>query len=1188
MTVLELVDRERTRLRRKHVLVGLALSVGATCLVLALGASALGSARWMSLPRPVPFLVWILVVGANVAVVMWTARRLDRRTTRQSVAAVIEREQSLRAGALRGVLEVADKGALGRRAADAVGKKLEPAGPRLAPAEQRTMRRGALQAIAAAVVAIASLGFAAPHFNDGLLAIMKPVSAWDGTLLPAIAFDNLPPAVLRGEVLRLKISADRRSTVALAQRVPGEAWTTQNVVVDRETGIATLDIGPLRGDLTIVASDGRSASDTAVVRVTDRPFVGAVSMRATYPAYLGRAPEGLAVGEPARVPQGTIIDVAGRASTTLRDVRLGNGGDTVSLRVNDHAFEGRFEAKKTGRYAWLAQGTSGPIADVPLPLELEVVPDSLPRVELVSPAIDTIVAGDDKISLRATVTDDHGLAKVELVTWRQSERGATDTPTAQRLVESASVIWDGTTVLDLAPRGLKPGDALHVKIVATDNSPWAQRGESRELLLKIPTMEERRALAREALDSAVSQAKQTAAAEKSLQQRTADAARDRSQRQETPNANANANAQGQKQGSMSYDAAEKAKAVAKDQRALADQVKDLQQKAAQLEQALKQAGALDSALARQLQEAQQLLKDALTPELLAQMQKLDNATQNLAKDQAQQSLKDLQAMQEKLREQLEKSAEMLKRAALEGAMQTLKDEAKEIAQRDRALADSVAAKSGEQVKNEAKDLADRSKRFEAELSKLHERLQKENADAGAKGTEEARKRANASEESMRQAAGQQSGDKGEKAGEKAGEKSDNASAKRDSAAGQRGQPQNGQQQQNQPGQQNQAGQQNQQQQNQQGQRGQSGQQNQQGQENQQGQRGQKGQEGQQGQQGEKGEDQARDAAAQMERAADAMKNAREQQVNEWKGELTSALDQAIQEMLQMARQEQQLEKKARSGQSKPEELRGEQSAIKQGLDNAAQKLQEESQKTSLLSGRSQRSVAEAQQKVAEATQQTAEARGGQQAANSLGDAADALNRAAASLARDREKANTSNSATGFAEMMQQLQDAAKKQGNINAQAQGLMPGMGQPMSMQNQGTARALAREQRQVAQQLDDVGDAVGGDRAAQLAKEAKALAEALEGGRLDAATVARQQQLFRRLLDAGRSLQKEEREDTEKREATAAKGGNEAKPENASANGKSALKFREPTWDELRGLSADQRRAILEYFKRINAGTP
>src|SRR6185295_7946277 len=200
-----------------------------------------------------------------------------------------------------------------------------------------------------------------------------------------------------------------------------------------------------------------------------------------------------------------------------------------------------------------------------------------------------------------------------------------------------------------------------------------------------------RAIARASMDSAVSQVNSAAQEEKSIQQRTSDAARDRTQRstQDTP---ANAG-QGDKKGSMSYDAAEKAKAVAKDQRALTDQVKALQQAAAALEQQMKQAGALDSAIARQLQEAQALLRDALTPELMAQMKKLDDAKQ---------SLKDLQAMQERLREQLEKSAEMLKRAALEGAMQTLKDEAKEIADRDRALADSMKANPADGQKGEAK------------------------------------------------------------------------------------------------------------------------------------------------------------------------------------------------------------------------------------------------------------------------------------------------------------------------------------------------------------------------------------------------------------------------------------------------------------------------------------------------------
>ncbi|HKW12332.1 MAG TPA: hypothetical protein VJO33_18240, partial [Gemmatimonadaceae bacterium] len=358
--------------------------------------------------------------------------------------------------------------------------------------------------------------------------------------------------------------------------------------------------------------------------------------------------------------------------------------------------------------------------------------------------------------------------------------------------------------------------------------------------------------------------------------------------------------------------------------------------------------------------------------------------------------------------------------------------------------------------------------------------------------------------------------------------------------------------------------------------------------------GQRGQQGQQGQQGESGQqqsgdmqDKTRDAAAQMEHAAQSMQDARDAQVSEWKKELTGDLDQTIQELLQMAREESSMEQKARSGDAKPEDMRGQQSAVKQGVDEAAQRMQKAGQKSSLLSGRSQRAMSEAQQKVAQATQQMSEQRGSQ-AANSLGDAAESLNRAAASLARDRERVNSASSASGFAEMLQQLQEMAKKQGSINAQAQGLMPMPGGQMSSEMQATARALARQQRGVAQQLDEMGEGPGGDRAAQLAKEARQLADALEGGRIDGTTLARQQQLFRRLLDAGRSLEKDEREDSNKREAKSAKGDEQFTPTNTDATGKNASKFREPNWNELRGLTADERRAILDYFKRINEQKP
>ena len=322
----------------------------------------------------------------------------------------------------------------------------------------------------------------------------------------------------------------------------------------------------------------------------------------------------------------------------------------------------------------------------------------------------------------------------------------------------------------------------------------------------------------------------------------------------------------------------------------------------------------------------------------------------------------------------------------------------------------------------------------------------------------------------------------------------------------------------------------------------------------------------------------------MDRAATSMEDARSEQVKEWKQELTSELDQSVQEMMQLAREERALEQKTRAGASL-EERRSAQSAVEQGVDKASERLQGAGKKSALLSQRTQRAVADAKTKVSQATESVSQPNGnGGKQASAFGEAADALTRAAASLARDRERANTANSASGFSEMIQQMQEAAQKQGQINGQSQNLMQMPNGQSSASGQSLARSLAQKQRQLAEQLEEAGDAAGGDRAAQLAQEARQLAEALDNGRLDVSTLARQQQLFRRLLDAGKSLEKEERDDTGKREARSA-AGTEVFGPGAKVDARAAVRFRPPTWQELRALSADERRAILDYFTRLNS---
>ncbi len=1106
-------------LRGLHLLAGAAMIVAATCAVVAAAAIMLGGARWLALPRATPIAVWIVVLSVDLAALLFTRALVRQRTSVATVAEQLEREQSLRAGSVRGTLEVADTGALGRRAAADLSSRLGQSSQTLLPAARGQARRRLMQLVVVALAAAVSLGALAPSFGDGLRAVIRPVDAWRGTLLPAIRFEDLPSAIVRGEALRLRIVAPGRHALVLEERVTGEGWHSERLPVDA-SGVATLDVGPMTGDLHLLATDGRSSTDTVVVRVADRPFLGGVAMRAVYPAYLERAAEGLPIGEAARVPAGTVIEISGRASTELYVVSIMSGRDTVALAPAGHAFRGRFQPGATGSWTWKASGAAGAVTDVPPPIELEVIPDSVPRPEILTPLRDTLVSPNDHVTLRLSAVDDHGLASVDIASWRtnpERERGDAVTAAAgrrdgsdaggesratNRIATAPGPVWGTTVDLDVAQRGLQAGDVLHIKLIAIDNSPWSQRGESRELLVRVATAEQQRELARTAGDSAVAAAQAAVAAQKALERRTAEAAQDRRARS---NNDGNPNSSN----SMNFEAAQRAKALAKDQKALADQVKQLAQTAKALEDQLRQAGALDSGLARQLQEAQALLRDALTPELLQQMEKLQGAAQQLSKDEAQQSLKDLKALQQRLREQLEKSVEMLRRAAMEGAMQTLTDEAKDLAQQQRKLADSArAAEKPDASQQTAKRLADRTDRMASDMKKLGQRLDDAKATTGAAKTDEARQHAEAAEEKLRGASGSQTKD---------------------------------------------------------GAQSQSGAQSPSGSQS-------------------KMEQAARDAASQMDQSASAMKAARDGQVQEWKRELTSALDQSIQEMLQMSREENSLQQQVKSGDAKGEETRGQQSAIKQGLDAAAQRLQREAQKSSLLSSRSQRAVNDAQQKVDQATQSAADPKNASQSANQMSDAADALNKAAASLARDRERANTASSATGFAEMIQQMQEMAGKQGSINSQAQGIMPMPGGSMSAAAQAQARALARQQRQVADKLDELGDGAGGDKAAKLAQEARQLADALDGSRIDATTLARQQQLFKKLLDAGRSLEKEDREESDRREAKAGTDANQFKPGATKVTGKNATRFREPTWDELHGLTADERRIVLEYFKKLN----
>src|SRR6185437_5874527 len=242
MTVERLVRRERTRLRSVLAARGAGAAVAVVALVLAAAVLALGGARWIAWPA-VPLVVWGVALVLVVTALIWA-----------------------------------------QRAADTLAQHLAPAGAVLASSLHRRVARHRVVAAVGAVGALLLLGAARNAAPDGWLALRHPVGAFTGSLLPPIEIEHPPGFVMRGEKVRVRVTAPERRTLDVHVRTTGTAWDTLNLPLSRGAGSTVL--GPLDADLTIVATDGRVSSDTVTIRVTDRPFVGDVAIRAAYPAYL--------------------------------------------------------------------------------------------------------------------------------------------------------------------------------------------------------------------------------------------------------------------------------------------------------------------------------------------------------------------------------------------------------------------------------------------------------------------------------------------------------------------------------------------------------------------------------------------------------------------------------------------------------------------------------------------------------------------------------------------------------------------------------------------------------------------------------------------------------------------------------------------------------------------------------------
>lgn len=333
---------------------------------------------------------------------------------------------------------------------------------------------------------------------------------------------------------------------------------------------------------------------------------------------------------------------------------------------------------------------------------------------------------------------------------------------------------------------------------------------------------------------------------------------------------------------------------------------------------------------------------------------------------------------------------------------------------------------------------------------------------------------------------------------------------------------------------------------------------------------------------QKAQQEGEEAEKELAPLGDDLQEQREQMAEDWRDEVLSQLDQALSDVSRLAEQQLSVTRGFEQGQPSAK-LRAQQGAIEEGVERLQEQVRQAQGKNALISPDIGTSLAAAERFMQQARDAVSSSNANpREGGDRAGDALDALNAAAHGLLRARGDVSGSESGSGLAEAMERMGQLAKQQGQLGQQGASLLPQMGAGGAQQQ---LQQLAMQQRALAQELEKLRGQGNMPGAGEMSNEAEDLAQRMQAGRLDRQTVERQQQLFRRMLDAGRTLQGEQEDEQKERQSTTANNDSVLLPPALRArleDGDGRLQV--PSWEQLQKLSPAERRLVVDYFRRLS----
>ena len=416
------------------------------------------------------------------------------------------------------------------------------------------------------------------------------------------------------------------------------------------------------------------------ITVNEEPIVKTFQLELTYPPYTQLPSQQLDtnVGD-VEVLHGTEITFTGVSNKLLSEAHLiFQNSDPVNINVEDGTnMKGSFIAEQASTYHIHIQDEHGLSNKVPLTYTLNVFKDAAPQVNIIEPGKDLVLDTDLIVSLKVDATDDYGLQNVQLVYRIQKDDFNPIKTTLKHVPHNTSPPLTTqflTYDWDITPIGLFPGETLsyYVQAIDTDDVSGPNIGKSRTYTLRFPTLDE--------LYEGI-------ASEQEAEQQSLDEIYD--EQAEATGAVENILEKLRKFKELSLTDEKLLKQVVDSQKQIEEKANDLIDSMQQTTTDMEKNELFEPETIQKYQELQELMKEALTEEQREILKQLGEALAKQELSQQESDLAQANFNQEQFQQQLERLKSLYEQLILQQKLEAAAKQAQQLAEQQKTLMDSL-------------------------------------------------------------------------------------------------------------------------------------------------------------------------------------------------------------------------------------------------------------------------------------------------------------------------------------------------------------------------------------------------------------------------------------------------------------------------------------------------------------------